>query len=303
VIKNGTKSCVHLRQMTEDYVACVADALQEEFVKASESKAKISYHRDIIATQLRNYTCHDDTMTTSEPILSYNFSFGDRNFEINSLYDTQTAKIWKSDNFVSPEECAIFHQNGKPKLQRATIAHMDGGTSVSESRKAQQASYSHPDGNNQDSDPLSPLYQRVLALTNHHAKMNLHVDGQEAFTIIQYNKDDEYFPHCDGNCDGSWFIKGGRVATALLYCQVATRGGGTTFTKANVYVKPAAGTAVFSSYKGENGRMDEGFTEHSGCPVLEGEKWITTAWMRDGVSAQDPWSNFDPHGIRSVDKL
>lgn len=44
--------------------------------------------------------------------------------------------------------------------------------------------------------------------------------------------------------------------------------------------------------------MDEGYTEHSGCPVLEGEKWITTFWMREGVSEAEPWSLFDPSGIR-----
>ena len=43
--------------------------------------------------------------------------------------------------------------------------------------------------------------------------------------------------------------------------------------------------------------MDEGYTEHSGCPVLEGEKWITTAWMREGVSQDNPWTLYDPSGI------
>jgi len=37
------------------------------------------------------------------------------------------------------------------------------------------------------------------------------------------------------------------------------------------------------SCRGPDGMMDPGFTEHSGCPVLEGEKWITTAWMREGT--------------------
>lgn len=55
---------------------------------------------------------------------------------------------------------------------------------------------------------------------------------------------------------------------------------------------------TFFSYKGKNGLMDEGFTEHSGCPVLEGEKFITTVWMREGVSAKEPWELFDPTGIR-----
>jgi hypothetical protein len=61
------------------------------------------------------------------------------------------------------------------------------------------------------------------------------------------------------------------------------RGGATTFTKADVFVKPKVRSATFFSYLGEDGQMDEGFTEHSGCPVLEGEKWITTFWMRKGV--------------------
>jgi hypothetical protein len=42
--------------------------------------------------------------------------------------------------------------------------------------------------------------------------------------------------------------------------------------------------ATFFSYKGPDGHMDEGYTEHSGCPVIKGEKWITTVWMREGVS-------------------
>jgi hypothetical protein len=43
---------------------------------------------------------------------------------------------------------------------------------------------------------------------------------------------------------------------------------------------------------------DEGYTEHSGCPVIEGEKWITTVWMREGVSNKDPHTNYDPRGFR-----
>jgi hypothetical protein len=88
----------------------------------------------------------------------------------------------------------------------------------------------------------------------------------------------------------------GRVATAVMYCQVPPLGGGTTFTKADVFVKPVAGMATFFTYRGSDGKMDVGFTEHSGCPVLEGEKWITTLWMRDGVDAEHSWDKYDPSG-------
>ena len=34
-------------------------------------------------------------------------------------------------------------------------------------------------------------------------------------------------------------------------------------------------------------------TQHSGCPVLEGEKRIVTQWIRLGVSEETPWDSFD----------
>lgn len=36
------------------------------------------------------------------------------------------------------------------------------------------------------------LFQRVLEITNHHTGMTLEPPGQEDFTIIQYNPDDQY---------------------------------------------------------------------------------------------------------------
>jgi hypothetical protein len=46
--------------------------------------------------------------------------------------------------------------------------------------------------------------------------------------------------------------------------------------------------------------MDVGFTEHSGCPVLEGEKWITTAWMRKGVTKEEHSELYEPSGKKII---
>ena len=73
-------------------------------------------------------------------------------------------------------------------------------------------------------------------------------------------------------------------------------GGATTFTKADIFVKPEFGMTTFFTYLGPDNKMDHGLTEHSGCPVIEGEKWITTAWMRKGVSSTNPWTMYDPSG-------
>jgi hypothetical protein len=81
-----------------------------------------------------------------------------------------------------------------------------------------------------------------------------------------------------------------------MYCKIPEIGGGTSFTKADVFVNPVPGMATFFTYRGSDGHMDVGFTEHSGCPVVKGEKWITTLWMRDGVDAQHTWERYDPSG-------
>ena len=44
--------------------------------------------------------------------------------------------------------------------------------------------------------------------------------------------------------------------------QVPTRGGGTTFTNSNIYIKPKVGMATFFSYKGSDNKMDTGYTAH-----------------------------------------
>jgi hypothetical protein len=45
---------------------------------------------------------------------------------------------------------------------------------------------------NNNYNKCRPLFQRVLELTNYHAGYDLKAPGQEEFTIIQYNKEDQY---------------------------------------------------------------------------------------------------------------
>jgi hypothetical protein len=73
-------------------------------------------------------------------------------------------------------------------------------------------------------DPVARVVRRVFAFANDHSPgpegYQLTVDGQEPFSVIQYNPGQEYRPHCDGSCDGSPHLHAGRVATMLMYCKV-----------------------------------------------------------------------------------
>jgi hypothetical protein len=41
-------------------------------------------------------------------------------------------------------------------------------------------------------------------------------------------------------------------------------------------------------------RMDDGWTEHTGCPTREGKKWIATMWYRQGVTKEKDWACRSP---------
>jgi len=134
-------------------------------------------------------------------------------YNIKVLFENSHAKIWTIDRFITDEECRVLERHAKPLLKRATVAAEDGSSIVSENRKAQQAGYDLHQNN--PFDPLVPLFSRVLGVTNTVAGYHLTPEGQEDFTVIQYNPQDQYSPHCDGDCNSNPHNPGGRVATAV----------------------------------------------------------------------------------------
>eukprot|EP00605_Chrysophyceae_sp_TOSAG23-4_P000544 GSChrysophyteH1.ASY1.ANO1.613.1 assembled CDS len=272
-VKDKTDECKRLHVdkgglQSDAFVECITGAVSEDLIKAQDRIEHLNTARTKISHRLRNYTCEDPESEATKPQRTYLWSHQGKAYDVEVLMDKPTARIWLVHDFVTSEECDVLITHGKPRLARATVAADDGTSIVSENRKAQQASYS--------------------------------VSG-ESFTIIQYNPSDQYTPHCDGNCDGSPHNKYGRVATSVMYCVVPEVGGATTFTNNDIFVKPRKGSATFFAYKDMDSKlMDDADTEHSGCPVIEGEKWITTVWMREGVSdaPDENWTLYDPDGTR-----
>ena len=215
---------------------------------------------------------------------------------VRQLLRRNGASVLLIDDFVTDEECAFMMEAATPGLRRSTVNEEGNNQAVSSYRNSQAANVMANWRNK--SDPVARVVRRVFAFANDHTGYGLTVDGQEPFSVIQYNQGQEYRPHCDGSCDGSPHLHAGRVATMLMYCATASKGGGTSFTKAGVHVKPTNGQAVFFSYRGENGTMDVELTEHSGCPVVEGTKWVVTQWLRSGVGKGESWTKFDPIGGR-----
>ena len=129
--------------------------------------------------------------------------------------------------------------------------------------------------------------------------MKIPYEAQEPINFLHYKVGFEYKPHTDG----AGRTKGKRVATTLVYCEAAAEGGSTVFPGDDLKLSPGEGDLLFFEYK--NGPQS---TQHAACPVIAGNKTTLTMWHRLGVSAEDPWYNYEQWGefhnphLRSVYK-
>ena len=68
--------------------------------------------------------------------------------------------------------------------------------------------------------------------------------------------------------------------------QVADLGGTLHFPKSDVVIHPEVGTAVVFSYKHANTtETDDGYVQHSLCPVRQGSQTVVSLHLRSGVAS------------------
>ena len=281
----------------ESLASCVQKGVANEIEKANEEVAFQAEIRKKMAELVENYTCADETINTTEAKRTE--YWGSRKVDV--MIDRPASKIHTIQNFLTPEECKAVEEAAKPKLHDATVADGSGGSKLSESRKAKQAGIKVHWDMEEEGDLIAQLSRRVYDYVNHVLPFDIKENGQEDLMSIQYfgrGPDDEapdrYMPHCDGDCTGLDFKPGNRMATIVMYCEMPVVGGATNFRNSGVHVKPKQYSATFFSYiDPATMKMDSGFTEHSGCAVVEGEKKIVTQWVRLGVDDENPWDSFN----------
>lgn len=258
-----------------------------------------------MADSWENYTCADETVNATKP--KKETKWRERN--VNIMIDRPASKIHTIEDFLSASECRAVENAAEPLLHDATVADGSGGSELSDNRKAKQAGIKVHWDKEEDGDLIARLSRRVYDYVNHVLPFDIQENGQEDLMSIQYfgrgpedEKPDRYMPHCDGDCNGLEFKHGNRMATIVMYCDVPEMGGATNFRNSGVHIKPKQYAATFFSYIDPvSMKMDDGFTEHSGCPVVEGEKKIVTQWVRLGVDDENPWDSFNTLGIKYSD--
>jgi hypothetical protein len=320
--KDPTAALQVLTTCLEDKLATILQEKNAELAFQAELRTSLSRTAE-------NYTCADQTKETTTPQQVRKWTHEGVTRQAQILHNRPSSQIHVVTDFISPQECKAILEAAASTLNRGTVADGKGGSRLSENRKAWQAGVKVDWSTD---NAIAIVSRRLFDYANHVTGYNMTVDGQEdlmsskfpnhqanrriptlpslphslTFSLlpnlaVQYfgnglhdKTPDRYMPHCDGDCDGLPHKTGGRVATMVMYCDVPEIGGGTNFQNSNVFVKPQVGAAAFFSYLNPETQIHEqGFTTHSGCPVLEGTKRIAVQWMRIGVDSGNPWDSFD----------
>jgi prolyl 4-hydroxylase len=188
----------------------------------------------------------------------------------------QHPRIVVFGGFLSAQECTELMALAQPRLVRSeTVVNATGGSEVNAARTSQGMFFARG-----ENELTARIEARIAAL------LNWPVENGEGIQILRYAPGAEYRPHhdyFDPMQPGTPAIlqRGGqRVGTLLMYLNTPALGGATTFPDAGVTVHALAGTAVFFSYPLPAAQTK---TLHGGAPVLEGEKWVATKWLREAV--------------------
>ena len=179
-------------------------------------------------------------------------------------------------DLLSEEECdGIVALAGKRLARSETVATGAEGSEVNAARTSDGMFFERG-----ETELIQRIEARIATL------LRWPLDHGEGLQVLRYRPGAEYQPHYDyfdpGHVSTPGILKRGgqRVGTLVIYLNTPVAGGSTIFPDIGLDVAPVKGNAVFFSYDRPHASTQ---TLHGGSPVIEGEKWVATKWLRQGV--------------------
>jgi len=195
--------------------------------------------------------------------------------EISVLMTIDKPRVILFGNVFSKEECEELIELSKPKLNRSTTVDDNTGRAEFHQHRTSSGTFFHLN----ETPFIAKLDKRIAEL------MQVPVVNGEGLQILNYRIGGEYKPHFDyfsPELPGSavHIARGGqRVATLITYLNTVEEGGETILPDIGLKVAPVQGNALYFAYTNSRNQVDP-LTYHGGNPVIRGEKWIATKWMR-----------------------
>ena len=185
------------------------------------------------------------------------------NHPISIIAKIEEPMIIVLDGVLTNEECDQLVHISRDRLQRSKI----GNTHTTSDLRTSTGSFLEEN----ESPWISNLEQRISSL------MNIPIQNAEPLHVLNYQPGQEYKPHLD--YFSSPDVINNRISTLILYLNDVEEGGETFFPHLHFSVLPKKGRAVYFEYFYKDDLLNQ-LTLHAGKPVIQGEKWVATQWMR-----------------------
>lgn len=223
---------------------------------------------------------------------------GDR--KVQKLISMGTLDVVLYEGLVSEEECEHIVSKAEPRLQRSKVAG-PGMEGIEVPIRTSDGMFLDVG----EDSVVTSIERRIATITG------VPVSHGEGLQVLRYRGTQEYRPHFDffepKSPEDARRLEqeGNRVGTMIVYLSDVERGGSTYFPQLGLSIHPKKGSALWFGYLGDDGVPDMR-SEHAGLPVLSGEKWIMTKWLRQKPIPGMPLGMHEiapPKGEPSVNRI
>ena len=253
----------------EGFAPEVASGLVQAFVDARTNGAPLPRDSVIIDDRGEGYL-YETPRLPAGPILRTH----DRDVPVAMRLERPVAAVL--DDVLSIDECERLIALARPRLQPSTIVDPETGEDRTAEHRDSEGMFFHLN----ETPFIANLDRRISAL------MNCPVENGEGLQVLRYGPRAKNTPHFDFLIPSNPANKaslarsGQRISTMVIYLNQVERGGETVFPEVGLAVLPRQGSAVYFEY-GNSRRQVDPLSVHAGAPVIAGEKWAMTKWMRE----------------------
>lgn len=199
----------------------------------------------------------------------YHWTLPKSKFVPTIMFNSPKAAVY--EKFLSEAECALLVWMAQDKLKRSTVVdNSNGGSYVDNNRTSSGMSFLIG-----ENSLIRYIEKKISEITG------FPVENGEGIQVLRYEIGQQYKPHYDYFDQNSPHLelelKNNRVCTFLMYLNNPEDGGATVFPDAGISVAARSGNALMFEYQTPT---PDTKTLHGGAPVLKGEKWVATKWIR-----------------------
>ena len=198
---------------------------------------------------------------------------GDREIQVLARFEQPVVAVL--GGVLSNDECQQLIELARPRLARSTVVDpVSGVNAVADYRNSEGMFFSL-----EETSLISRLDRRLSVL------MNAPLENGEGLQVLRYGPGGHTAPHFDfllptnRTNEESLARSGQRISTLIVYLNDVDEGGATVFPSLGLSVTPRRGNAVYFEYANSRQQLD-GKSLHAGAPVVRGEKWAMTKWVR-----------------------